>query len=43
MDADGLKALFKPFGPVTFKRMFGGHGVYAQELCFAIEHSGKVF
>ena len=29
MDADGLKALFEPFGSVTVKRLFGGHGVYA--------------
>ena len=43
MDADGLKALFEPFGPVTVKRMFGGHGVYAEGLCFAIEHGGGVF
>ncbi len=43
MDADGLKALFEPFGSVTVKRMFGGHGVYADGLCFAIEHGGDVF
>jgi DNA transformation protein and related proteins len=43
MDADGLKALFAPFGPVTVKRMFGVHGVYDEELCFAIEHGGEVF
>jgi DNA transformation protein and related proteins len=43
MDADDLRALFEPFGPVTVKRMFGGHGVYAAALCFAIEHGGEVF
>ena len=37
MDADGLKELFAPFGAVTVKRMFGGHGVYADGLCFAVE------
>ena len=43
MDADGLKRLFEPFGEVTVKRMFGGAGVYAEGVCFAIEHGGEVF
>lgn len=43
MDAEGLKALFEPLEPVTVKRMFGGAGVYAQGLCFAIEQDGEVF
>src|SRR5580658_307235 len=43
MDADGLKELFQPFGAVTVKRMFGGHGVYAQDLCFAVESGGEAF
>jgi DNA transformation protein and related proteins len=43
MDAAGLKALFEPFGPVTVRRMFGGAGVYAEGLCFAIEADGEVF
>jgi len=43
MNPDGLKALFEPFVAVTVKRMFGGHGVYAEGLCFAIESGGEVF
>jgi len=43
VNADGLKALFEPFGAVGVKRMFGGHGVYAEELCFAIEAEGEVY
>lgn len=43
MDANGLKALFEPFGAVTVKRMFGGAGIYAEGLCFAIESDGQVF
>ncbi|MBV8594088.1 MAG: TfoX/Sxy family protein [Caulobacteraceae bacterium] len=43
MDAAGLKALFEPFGLVSVKPMFGGHGVYAEGLCFAIELKGEVF
>ena len=41
MDAEALKALFKPFGDVSVKRMFGGAGVYAEGLCFAIERAAK--
>jgi DNA transformation protein and related proteins len=43
MDAEALKALFEPFGTVTVKRMFGGSGIYAEGLCFAIELKGEVF
>ena len=43
MDAEALKALFEPFGSVTVKRMFGGTGIYAEGLCFAIEADGEVF
>jgi DNA transformation protein and related proteins len=43
MDAEGLKALFEPVGTVAVKRMFGGHGVYADGLCFAIQSQGEVY
>jgi DNA transformation protein and related proteins len=43
MDAEGLKALFEPFGSITVKRMFGGSAIYAEGLCFAIELKGEVF
>ena len=43
MDAEDLKALFEPFGPVMVRRMFGGAGVYADGLCFAIEADGVLF
>jgi DNA transformation protein len=43
MDAETLKALFEPFGSITVKRMFGGSGIYAEGLCFAIELKGEVF
>ena len=38
-----LKALFEPFRSVTVKRMFGGSGIYAEGMCFAIELKGEVF
>ena len=43
MDAEALRELFEPFGPVSVRRMFGGAGVYADGLCFAIELGGEVF
>ena len=43
MNADDLKELFAPFAAVEIKRMFGGHGVYADGLCFAIEIGGEAF
>jgi len=43
VNADGLKDLFAPFAAVAVKRMFGGHGVYADGLCFAVEAEGEVF
>jgi DNA transformation protein len=43
LDAEGLKHLFAPFGAVSVKRMFGGAGVYAEGLCFAIEADGEVY
>jgi DNA transformation protein and related proteins len=43
VNAHDLKALFEPFGAVAVKRMFGGAGIYAEGLCFAIESGGEVF
>ena len=43
MDAEGLKELFEPFGPVSVKRMFSGHGVYADGVCFALALRGEVY
>jgi DNA transformation protein and related proteins len=43
MGAEDLKALFEPFGSIIVKRMFGGSGIYADGLCFAVESGGEVF
>jgi DNA transformation protein len=42
-DRADLEDLFRPFGVVTVKRMFGGHGIYADGLMFAIEAGGEIF
>jgi DNA transformation protein len=43
MDAVSITELFHPIGPVRLKRMFGGHGIYADELFFALESGGEIF
>jgi DNA transformation protein len=43
MDAEGLKELFEPLGPVTVRRMFSGHGIYADGLFFALEIGGEIY
>ena len=43
MDAEGLRDLFAPFASVHVRSMFGGHGVYADDLCFAVQVKGEVF
>ena len=43
MDAGGLEDLFAPFGKVSVRKMFGGHGIYADGLCFAIQADGQVY
>jgi DNA transformation protein len=43
VDAGGLEDLFEPFGKVTVRRMFSGHGVYAEGLCFALSLGGEVY
>jgi DNA transformation protein len=43
MNSEALRELFRPFGEVAVKRMFGGAGIYAEGVCFAIEQDGEVF
>ena len=43
MDAASIAELFHPIGSVRLKRMFGGHGIYADDLFFALESAGEIF
>ncbi|MGE3248502.1 MAG: TfoX/Sxy family protein [Beijerinckiaceae bacterium] len=43
MDRDDLEDLFQPFGPVAIKRMFGGFGVFADGLMFALVARGELY
>jgi DNA transformation protein len=40
MDADYLRDLFSSFRSVTIRRMFGGAGIYADGVMFALLSSG---
>ncbi|PPC88942.1 MAG: competence protein TfoX [Methylocystis sp.] len=43
MDRARIEEVFAPFAAVSVKRMFGGHGVYADGLFFAIEAGGEIY
>jgi len=43
MDADHIVEMFAAFGPVVVRRMFGGHGIYADGTMFALAHDGFVY
>jgi DNA transformation protein and related proteins len=43
MDRERIEELFAPFAPVAVKRLFGGHGVYADGLHIALEHDGEIY
>jgi DNA transformation protein and related proteins len=43
VDAEGLKDLFAPFAAVSLKRMFSGHGVYADGVCFALHLRDDIY
>ena len=43
MDAEAIRDVFRGFGPVQIRRMFGGQGVYQGELMFALEAYGELY
>lgn len=43
MAREDLEDFFAPFLRVTLKRMFGGHGIYAEGRIIAIEADGEIF
>lgn len=43
MDADEIADLFAAFAEVKVRRMFGGSGLYAEGLMFAIEVDGIIY
>jgi DNA transformation protein len=43
MDAEAIRDIFRSFGPVQIRRMFGGQGIYQGELMFALEAYGELY
>ena len=43
MDPDFIRELFSQFRPVTVQRMFGGAGIYAERLMFAIVFDDAIY
>ncbi len=42
-DPEAIRELFSTFGTVTVRRMFGGHGVFADGMMFALEADGELY
>jgi DNA transformation protein len=40
---DDIRELFAAFGPVAVRRLFGGAGIYAQGMMFALVHQGVIY
>lgn len=43
LDPERAAELFGGFGPVSVRRMFGGAGVYARGVMFALESGGVIY
>ena len=43
MDAEAIRDIFRSLGPVQIRRMFGGKGIYQDEVMFALEASGELY
>jgi DNA transformation protein and related proteins len=43
LDAEFIRELFAPFGPVTVKRMFGGAGIWSDGLMFGLVFDGAIY
>jgi DNA transformation protein and related proteins len=42
-DPAEIRELFSAFGPVSVRRMFGGAGLYAEDVMFALQLGGEIF
>ena len=43
MDAEAIREIFREAGPVRVRKMFGGQGVYREDLMFALEAGGELY
>ncbi|MBY0533176.1 MAG: TfoX/Sxy family protein [Xanthobacteraceae bacterium] len=42
-DPEAIRELFSTFGTISVRRMFGGHGVFADGIMFALESDGELY
>jgi DNA transformation protein len=42
-DPEAIREFFSAFGTVSVRRMFGGHGVFAGGMMFALESDGELY
>jgi DNA transformation protein len=42
-DPESIRELFSTYGVVSVRRMFGGHGVFADGIMFALESGGELY
>jgi DNA transformation protein len=42
-DPEAIREFFSAFGMVSVRRMFGGHGVFADGMMFALESDGELY
>jgi DNA transformation protein len=43
MSPDDIRELFSAFGLVEVRRLFGGAGIYADDVMFALVHDGIIY
>jgi DNA transformation protein len=43
VDSDTIQELFAVFGAVQVRRMFGGAGLYAEDVMFGLVSGGQIF
>lgn len=43
MDAEAIREIFREAGDIRVRKMFGGQGVYRDNLMFALEAGGELY
>jgi len=43
MDSEDIHDIFRSMGPIRIRRMFGGQGIYRDEVMFALEAGGELY
>jgi DNA transformation protein and related proteins len=43
MDAEAIRELFEPSGPIQIRRMFRAHGIYRDGRIIALQDEGMIW